>query len=150
MKNNLSSIAGKLPVFPGLHSLIPDFLSKVWDETWDKNSMKNSLLSSSKSFNGNPVKLRNCESLFFIFLYSNASFFLQLYEKIYNILINFLYDAILSIIGDNRKRNHSLREISDTVFYLLKTGCRQQMLPHDFSSRKKQFSKCRSDCWSEC
>lgn len=41
-------------------------------------------------------------------------------------------DAILAIIGDNRKRNHSLREIFDALFYVLKTGCQWRMLPKDF------------------
>ncbi|OAV64332.1 Transposase [Bacteroidales bacterium Barb4] len=42
------------------------------------------------------------------------------------------YDVILAIIGDNRRRNHSLREIFDALFYLLKTGCQWRMLPHEF------------------
>ncbi|OAV66571.1 hypothetical protein Barb4_02838 [Bacteroidales bacterium Barb4] len=43
--------------------------------------MENSLLSSSRSFNGNPVKLGSCGSLFFIFLYSNAVFFCNCKKK---------------------------------------------------------------------
>ncbi|OAV64394.1 hypothetical protein Barb6XT_02821 [Bacteroidales bacterium Barb6XT] len=93
MKNNLSSIAGKLPVFPGLYGLIPGFPSKVRDEAQDENSMENSLPGSSRSFNGNPVKLRSFGSLFFIFLYSNAVF-LQLYEKIYTILTGIIFGIV--------------------------------------------------------
>jgi len=42
------------------------------------------------------------------------------------------YDTILGIICDNRKRSHSLKEIFDAVFYVLKSGCQWRMLPHDF------------------
>jgi transposase len=49
-------------------------------------------------------------------------------------LINSQYGAILQIIGDTRKRKrrHTLREIFNVLFYLLKTGCQWRMLPHDF------------------
>ena len=39
---------------------------------------------------------------------------------------------ILEIINDNRKRNQSLGEIFDAIFFLLKTGCQWRMLPKDF------------------
>jgi transposase len=42
------------------------------------------------------------------------------------------YGAIVQIIGGTRKRKHPLREISNAVFYLLKTGCQWRMLPCDF------------------
>jgi putative transposase len=42
------------------------------------------------------------------------------------------YDTILQIIGDNRKRKYSLREIWNAIFYLHKTGCHWRMLPCDF------------------
>jgi len=42
------------------------------------------------------------------------------------------YDTILRIIKDNRKRKHSLKEIFNAIFYVLKTGCQWRMLPSDF------------------
>ena len=42
------------------------------------------------------------------------------------------WKIILSILKDNRKRKHSLREIMNAIFYLLKTGCQWRMLPRDF------------------
>ena len=36
------------------------------------------------------------------------------------------------IICDHRKRKHSLREILNGIFYLLKTGCQWCMLPRCF------------------
>jgi putative transposase len=42
------------------------------------------------------------------------------------------YNAILQIMGDNRKRKYSLREIWNAILYLHKTGCHWRMLPHDF------------------
>ena len=58
------------------------------------------------------------------------------------------WKAILSIIKDKRKRKHSLREIFDAIFYLLKTGCQWRMLPTNFPSWKLvyyYFSKWRND-----
>lgn len=58
------------------------------------------------------------------------------------------WKAILSIIKDKRKRKHSLREIFDAIFYLLKTGCQWRMLPINFPSWKLvyyYFSKWRND-----
>jgi len=40
------------------------------------------------------------------------------------------YKAILAIIGDKRK--HSLKDVLDAMFYLLKSGCLWRMLPSDF------------------
>jgi putative transposase len=34
--------------------------------------------------------------------------------------------------GHGRPRTHSLREILDAIFYLLKSGCQWRLLPHDF------------------
>jgi putative transposase len=34
--------------------------------------------------------------------------------------------------GHGRPRTHSLREILNTVFYVLKSGCQWRLLPHDF------------------
>jgi transposase len=42
------------------------------------------------------------------------------------------WSAILVILKDKRKRKHSLREIFDEIFYMLKTGCQWPMLPKDF------------------
>jgi putative transposase len=42
------------------------------------------------------------------------------------------YDAILSNSEDDRKRKHSLREIFDGIFYLLKTGGQWRMVPDCF------------------
>jgi len=42
------------------------------------------------------------------------------------------YDTILSILEDDRKRKHSLREIFDGIFYMLKTGCQWRMIPDGF------------------
>ena len=36
------------------------------------------------------------------------------------------------ILRDNRKRKHSLRDIFNAIFYLLKTGCQWRMLPGCF------------------
>ena len=42
------------------------------------------------------------------------------------------WSAILGILDDKRKRKHSLREIFNAIFYMLKTGCQWRMLPKDF------------------
>ena len=42
------------------------------------------------------------------------------------------WSAILFILNDKRKRQHSLREIFDAIFYMLKTGCQWRMIPKDF------------------
>jgi putative transposase len=34
--------------------------------------------------------------------------------------------------GHGRPRTHSLREILNAVFYILKSGCQWRLLPHDF------------------
>lgn len=36
------------------------------------------------------------------------------------------------ILSDNRKRKHSLRDIFNAIFYMLKTGCQWRMLPWCF------------------
>jgi putative transposase len=35
-------------------------------------------------------------------------------------------------LGHGRPRIHSLREILDAIFYVLKSGCQWRLLPHDF------------------
>lgn len=42
------------------------------------------------------------------------------------------WNTIVVILADKRKRKHSLREIFDAIFYMLKTGCQWRMLPKDF------------------
>ncbi|MGE4308310.1 MAG: transposase [Bacteroides sp.] len=39
---------------------------------------------------------------------------------------------MLAILKNKRKRKHSLREIFDAIFYLLRTGCQWRMLHHNF------------------
>jgi putative transposase len=34
--------------------------------------------------------------------------------------------------GHGRPRTHSLREILNAIFYVLKSGCQWRLLPHDF------------------
>ena len=46
------------------------------------------------------------------------------------------YETILAIIGDKRKRQRSLRDVLDALFYLLKTGFQWRMLPSDFPNWK--------------
>jgi len=58
------------------------------------------------------------------------------------------YRTILNIIGDKRKRNHSLKDIFDAIFYLLKTGCQWRMLPKDYPKWQLvyyYFSKWKND-----
>ncbi len=43
------------------------------------------------------------------------------------------WQFIKKIIDDNRKRKHSLKDILDGIFYLIKTGCQWRMLPNDFA-----------------
>lgn len=58
------------------------------------------------------------------------------------------WNAILDILKDKRKRKHTLKEIFDALFYLLKTGCQWRMLPTNFPSWKLvyyYFTKWRDD-----
>ena len=58
------------------------------------------------------------------------------------------YMAILAIIDDKRKRNHTLKEIFNAILYLLKTGCQWRMLPSEFPNWKLvyyYFSKWRDN-----
>lgn len=57
------------------------------------------------------------------------------------------YVAIIQVIGDIRKRKHSLREIMNAIFYLLKTGCQWRMLPHDFPQWQPVY--CYFSKWKE-
>jgi hypothetical protein len=40
--------------------------------------------------------------------------------------------SLASTKGYERPRTHSLREILNAIFYLLKSGCQWRLLPHDF------------------
>src|SRR5918997_5314367 len=42
--------------------------------------------------------------------------------------------------GHGRPRAHSLREILNAIFYLLKSGCQWRLLPHDFPTDGPPFS----------
>jgi putative transposase len=42
------------------------------------------------------------------------------------------WQVITKILPDERKRRHSLRDIFDGIFYLLKTGCQWRMIPTHF------------------
>lgn len=42
------------------------------------------------------------------------------------------FNTILAILKDERKRKHSLREIFDGIFYMLKSGCQWRMIPDSF------------------
>lgn len=58
------------------------------------------------------------------------------------------WNTILDILKDKRKRKHTLREIFDALFYLLKTGCQWPMLPLHFPSWKLvyyYFTKWKND-----
>ena len=45
---------------------------------------------------------------------------------------NYIKPHLPATRGYGRPRTHSLREILDAVFYLLKSGCQWRLLPHDF------------------
>ena len=36
---------------------------------------------------------------------------------------------LIGILNDDRKRKHSLRDIFNAIFYLIKTGCQWRMMP---------------------
>jgi putative transposase len=49
-----------------------------------------------------------------------------------------------------RPRLHSLREILDAIFYVLKSGCAWRLLPHDFPPWKTVYHYFRfSGVWME-
>lgn len=43
------------------------------------------------------------------------------------------WQIIENILDNKRKRKHSLKEIVNAIFYLIKTGCQWRMLPKDFA-----------------
>ncbi len=46
--------------------------------------------------------------------------------------------------ADGRPRLHSLREILDAIFYVLKSGCAWRLLPHEFPPWKTVYHYFRS------
>jgi putative transposase len=46
--------------------------------------------------------------------------------------------------ADGRPRLHSLREITDAIFYVLRSGCAWRLLPHDFPPWKTVYHYFRS------
>jgi putative transposase len=47
---------------------------------------------------------------------------------------NYIEPHMPAPVGHGRPRTHSLREILNAIFYLLKSGCQWRLLPHDFPS----------------
>ena len=45
---------------------------------------------------------------------------------------NYLRDRLPELPKKVKTRTHSLRDIFDAIFYVLKTGCHWRLLPHDF------------------
>ena len=45
---------------------------------------------------------------------------------------NYLRDRLPELPKKIKTRTHSLRDIFDAIFYVLKTGCHWRLLPHDF------------------
>jgi len=45
---------------------------------------------------------------------------------------NYIEPYLPAPTGHGRPRTHSLREILNAIFYLLKSGCQWRLLPHDF------------------
>jgi putative transposase len=48
---------------------------------------------------------------------------------------NYIEPHMPARTGHGRPRTHSLREILNAVFYLLKSGCQWRLLPHEFPRR---------------
>jgi putative transposase len=46
--------------------------------------------------------------------------------------------------AEGRPRLHGLREITDAIFYVLKSGCAWRLLPHDFPPWKTVYHYFRS------
>lgn len=55
------------------------------------------------------------------------------FNKIYPTdLTDTQWNTIVHLLDDSRKRKHSLHEIWNAIFYLLKTGCQWRMLPREY------------------
>lgn len=57
---------------------------------------------------------------------------IKLMKKYSTNLTDSQWNLLESVLSDKRKRKHSLRDILDALFYLLKTGCQWRMIPHCF------------------
>ena len=42
------------------------------------------------------------------------------------------WQVIATFLNNERKRKHNLREVTNAIFYLVKSGCHWRLLPHDF------------------
>ena len=51
------------------------------------------------------------------------------------------WSTVLSVLKDKRKRKHSLREVFNAIFYMLKTGCQWRMLPKTLNIIPKQVKQ---------
>ncbi len=63
-------------------------------------------------------------------------------------LTNSQWEAISAILQDKRNRKYTSREISDALFYLLKTGCQWRLIPFHFPPWKLvyyYFAKWKND-----
>ena len=61
---------------------------------------------------------------------------------------NYIEPHIPAPKGHGRPRRHSLGEILNAIFYVLRSGCQWRLLPHDFPRRPTiywYFRKCRID-----
>ena len=45
-----------------------------------------------------------------------------------------------------RPRTHSLRDVLDAIFYVLKSGCHWRLLPHDFPPRPTVYYLTSENC----
>lgn len=57
------------------------------------------------------------------------------------------WELITSIQRDTRQRRHSLRQIWNAIFYIVKTGCQWRMLPSEFAPWQTVYYYYR--CWPD-
>mgnify|MGYP001397562426 CR=1 FL=1 len=55
------------------------------------------------------------------------------------------WNTIVHLLDDSRKRKHSLYEIWNAIFYLLKTGCQWRMLPKEYPKWELVYYYWRDD-----